>query len=112
VDKEISRPTADIDAAWLKADLVGIEHAMQEYASEDETVISCRVQNTHPHPVTFTLEPWAEEVVMSPRSSVWVFACGPKGTEPRNKLHVQCGDDEITVFGWGGSLVYIVAVEE
>jgi hypothetical protein len=106
------RPTANIDAAWMKSDLAGVERALNEYASEDDMVVSLRVENAHTHPVTFTLEPWAEEVIMPPRSSVWVFACGPKVSKPHDKLHVECGDERITVYGWIGCLAYVVAVEE
>jgi hypothetical protein len=104
-----SRPTANIDAAWMKSDLAGVERAMQEYASEDEVVVSMRVQNAHTHPVTFFLEPWAEEVIMPPGSSVWVFACGPKVSETQDKLHFECSDEWITVYS--SCMAYAVAVE-
>ena len=105
------RPTANIDAAWRKSDIAGVEHAMKEYATDDDEVVSVRVQNAYAHSITLTLEPWAEEVTMPPKSSVWVFACGPKGSVPQDKLHIECSAERITVYGWSGCLAYIVAAE-
>ena len=94
-----SKPTANIDAAWRKLDLAGIEWALNEHAPKDDIVVSVRVQNTRKHPVPFALEPWAEEVIVPSGSSVWVFACGPKGSEPHDKLHIACDEERITAYG-------------
>src|SRR5437870_3595150 len=62
-----------------------------------------RVVNSGSSPLIFHLEPWGDEVSMSPGFSLDVLARGPQGEG--KILEVVVSGDSVTVYGWSGSLV-------
>ena len=108
VSESTPRPTAAIDTASLRNDISGVEQAIKAYANADEVVISVRVENSFTHAVPLCLEPYAEEVVLAPGQAAVVFACGPEPQWPADRLHIECSDERITVWLWGGTLGYVV----
>jgi hypothetical protein len=61
------------------------------------------VTNSNDDALLLTLEPWAEEVVLSPGQRVQVAFSGPQGGQM--ELEVKSG--AVILYGWEGSVVSI-----
>ncbi len=66
-----------------------------------ESVVATRLINSHAVAIKFYLEPWGEEYEMPPGAVFQVVARGPQG----DALEVAIADEQITVWGWPGSVV-------
>ena len=66
-----------------------------------ESVVATRLVNSRDVAIQFCLEPWGEQYEMLPAAIFDVVARGPEG----DALEVTIGDDQITVWGWPGSVV-------
>jgi hypothetical protein len=65
------------------------------------TVTNLRVRNGRTAPMTLCLEPWGEIYTVGPGAAVEVVAHGPEG----DRLEVEHGADQVTIYGWPGSTV-------
>lgn len=61
------------------------------------------VSNRHDHPITLTIEPWAEEHVIEPNGVLVVVGIGPPG-----QFEVSEHDRDVIVHGWSGSTVSVL----
>jgi hypothetical protein len=60
-----------------------------------------RITNSNPEPLTVIVEPWAEEVVLSPESSLLLtILCDREGL-----LETSVDPNYLTVWLWGGCRV-------
>ena len=66
-----------------------------------EAVVRARIVNSRDVSTTFRLEPWGEEFEMPPPAIFHLVARGPDG----DSLEVLVSDDQVTVWGWPGSVV-------
>src|SRR5262249_28612069 len=66
-----------------------------------EAVMTARLVNAHDVPIKLYLEPWGEEYEMPPAAVFEVVARGPAG----DSLEVTVAHQQITVWGWPGSVV-------
>ena len=67
--------------------------------------IELRLTNSQASPVRLVVEPWGE-VFTIPAGATWELRGeGPAG----DCLEVEFGDEEITVWGWTGSMVSILS---
>jgi hypothetical protein len=60
------------------------------------------VQNTTERPLTFVLEPWANEHPIAPGEHITVEAEGPSGPDARLEVFPP-EDDYLVVWSWAGS---------
>jgi hypothetical protein len=66
-----------------------------------DTVVKYLIFNGHPEPLTVILEPWAEEVALSPDSRLLLTVlCDREGL-----LEVETDPNYLTVGLWGGCRV-------
>jgi hypothetical protein len=66
-----------------------------------DTTAKYLITNRNPEPVTVLVEPWAEEVVLSPKSSLLLTVlCDREGL-----LEVETDPNFLTVWLWGGCRV-------
>jgi hypothetical protein len=66
-----------------------------------EFATSLRVCNSRSVALTFSLEPWGEQYKLASEETFEVVARGPEG----DPLEVELADDQISVYGWPGSVV-------
>ena len=66
-------------------------------------VQNLRIQNSQSQPVTLYLEPWGEELLISPNATYEFAARGPEG----DCLHVDFAPAQITIYGWSGSVISV-----
>jgi hypothetical protein len=76
---------------------------MENRPADLSSVQHRRVRNDQPFSVQLSIEPWAEEVTMSPNGMFEVIAKGPQG----DFLEVILGEHRITVCGWSGSVATV-----
>lgn len=76
---------------------------MTQQAKQALNVQHLRVQNSHLQPVTISLEPWGEELMISPNATYEISASGPEG----DCLHVDFTPARISVYGWSGSVISV-----
>ena len=74
-------------------------------AEPDDFRIIASFTNTRDRPISLRIEPWLEETEMAPGSRYFVLARGPEGG-----MAIELGADQVTLWGWVGSIV--TAVEE
>jgi hypothetical protein len=99
---------AAIEAARKHSDPTEMDRALKAYADEGDIVISVRLRNLQAHPVTLYLEPWADQIDLTPNAVAWAFLCGPNSDRLQEKMHVEFEKDAILVYGWTGSIGYIM----
>ena len=113
---KMRRPTAAIDRAWRQKDAEGVEQALNDYAREDEQVICLTVQNSRPVSTEFYLEPWAENVTLSPQAKVRVYICEPKQFGPgyglNHRTHIDISQESIVLCAPTGAMAYVLEVTE
>jgi|ERR1700691_4847361 hypothetical protein len=76
---------------------------MAEQAKQPSYDQYLRIRNSHSHPVTMSLEPWGEELSISPKATYELAARGPEG----DCLHVDFAPTLITIYGWSGSVLTV-----
>ena len=59
------------------------------------------VTNSRAGPIRLVLEPWGDEILVSPGATAKVRFSGPPGGE----LEVEATDGEIRLYGWEGSIL-------
>lgn len=62
-----------------------------------------RITNAHRHQLKLHLEPWAEELVMSPNTTYEIVAEGPEG----DYLGMEFAELSATIYGWPGSMLFV-----
>jgi hypothetical protein len=62
-----------------------------------------RLRNPRRSPLRVVLEPWGDEALLGPDEELEVHAIGPLG----DTLEFEFGADEIVVYGWLGSRVWL-----
>jgi hypothetical protein len=65
------------------------------------------VTNSNDDALLLTLEPWAEEVVLSPGQSVKVAFSGPQG----GQMELELKSGAVILYGWEGSVLAIKSEE-
>ncbi|WP_437742167.1 hypothetical protein WMF39_42380 [Sorangium sp. So ce1504] len=65
------------------------------------------VTNSNDDALLLTLEPWAEEVVLSPGQSVQVAFSGPQG----GQMELELKSGAVILYGWEGSVLTIKSEE-
>ncbi|AUX27733.1 uncharacterized protein SOCEGT47_083310 [Sorangium cellulosum] len=65
------------------------------------------VTNSNDSEIRLTLEPWAEEVVLSPGQSVQVAFSGPQG----GHMEVDLRPGAVILYGWEGSVFSVKGSE-
>lgn len=65
--------------------------------------------NSSPDPLLLVLEPWAEERMIRPNSSVEVMG---EGGEAGSYFELEQLDDRLIVYGWAGSRAFIISPSE
>ncbi|AUX40250.1 uncharacterized protein SOCE26_016490 [Sorangium cellulosum] len=73
--------------------------------TEDESIAYgvIAVTNSNGSEVRLILEPWAEEVVLSPDESVDIAFSGPQG----GRMEVEVKPGAVILYGWEGSILSI-----
>jgi hypothetical protein len=66
-----------------------------------DTTAKYDITNDHPEPLTVIVEPWAEEVVLSPKSSLLMTVLSDRG----GLLEVATRPNYLTVWLWTGCRV-------
>ena len=77
-----------------------------------EQKVSLRLRNSFATPITLLVEPWGNSYTMPADSAVVVVARGPQQVTNENLLEIEVCQDEIIIYGWGGSTVDVVTVSE
>jgi hypothetical protein len=73
----------------------------EEAPARQKLVVALR--NARDTAVTLILEPWAREFAMPPGAVFELRAEGPEG----DQLQIDFGPDQITAWGWSGSMVEV-----
>jgi hypothetical protein len=62
-----------------------------------------RISNDYLEPITFCLEPWADEIAIPSKASFEIVAEGPNG----DHLEVTYEERRVSVYGWSGSTLSV-----
>jgi len=73
----------------------------------DEQEIVLQLTNDRGKELRFILEPWGEEFVFAPRTSIRLIARGPRDDGPE----ITYEEDAVTYWGWTGSVASIIQDE-
>ena len=61
-----------------------------------------RWTNDRTHTMTFVIEPWGDKFILLPKDEVLAVFLGPEG-----QPEVDFGEENLTVFGWEGTLCLV-----
>lgn len=76
---------------------------MEKEPKRSSNVQFLRIQNSYSRPVTIHLEPWGEELMISPNATYEFAARGPD----RDFLQIDFAPSRITIYGWSGSVISV-----
>lgn len=82
---------------------------MAEGSNNSQLHFSLRLMNSRATELKLVLEPWGEEYAFPSGAGLEVIAQGPR----TGFLEFDLGDEQITIFGWPGSVIslYLDGVE-
>ena len=69
----------------------------------DNHAQSLRVSNGYSEPITLSLEPWADEILIPSKAGFDIVAVGPDG----GHLEVTYEERRVSVYGWSGSTLSV-----
>jgi hypothetical protein len=76
---------------------------MEHTANVPETTVRLTIRNARAAPVTFSLEPWADEYEMPPGAAFELVVRGPA----EGSMEVDYGEERITAYAWSGSVAQL-----